>query len=97
MRYPFTLVKVKSKIGTVWQARIWDESQQKYAISRSTGVLVEGKKENRREAEDVARKIYDELPKVLSTVTQTLIPAIQTKQGNLTAASLRLPTSLYDV
>jgi len=48
-------------------------------------VLVEGKKGNRREAEDVARKIYDELPKVLSPVTQTLIPATQTQQGNLTS------------
>jgi len=72
MRYSFTLVKVKSKIGTIWHARFWDENLKKYAHSRSTGVLVEGKKENRREAEEVARKILAENSETKSTATITL-------------------------
>ena len=60
MRYPFTLYKVKSNLGIMWHARFWDESLQKYAHSRTTGVLVEGKREQRREAENTARKLYDE-------------------------------------
>jgi len=79
MRYPFTLVKVKSKAGTMWHARIWDESLQKYAHSRTTGILAEGKKERRREAEEAAKKLYDEFcitkaAEVKSAfVTQTVI------------------------
>ena len=65
MRYPFTLYKKTSKYGTtIWQARFWDETLQKYAHSRTTGVLVEGKKERRKEAEEVARKLFDELTTV---------------------------------
>ena len=60
MRYPYTLYKVKSKHGIMWHARFWDESLKKYAHSRTTGVLVEGKRENRREAEDTAKKLFDE-------------------------------------
>jgi len=65
----------------MWHARFWDETLQKYAISRSTGVLVEGKKEHRREAEEAARKIYDELaePKPKPTATQSETPAAQTQ------------------
>ena len=66
MRYPFTLVKIKSKLGTIWHARFWDEETQKYSYSRSTGIPVEGKKERRREAEEVAKKIFHELTKTLS-------------------------------
>ena len=61
MRYPFTLVKVRSNVGTMWHARFWDESLQKYSHSRTTGILAEGKKERRREAEEAAKKLYDEL------------------------------------
>jgi len=60
MRYPYTLYKVKSKLGIMWHARIWDETLKKYAHSRTTGILAEGKKENRREAEDAAKKLYAE-------------------------------------
>jgi hypothetical protein len=35
MRYP-TLYKVTSKAGTIWQARLWDDTLKKYAYSRST-------------------------------------------------------------
>ena len=61
MRRPFTLYKEVTKSGTLWYARFWDETVQKYKHSRSTGVLVEGKKERRYEAEEAAKKIYDEL------------------------------------
>ena len=60
MRYPYTLFKVKSKLGIMWHARFWDESQLRYAHSKTTGVLVEGKREARREAEGAAKKLYDE-------------------------------------
>jgi hypothetical protein len=60
MRYPFTLVKIKSKIGAMWHVRFWDETLQKYAYSRTTGILAEGKKEHRREAEEAAKKLYEE-------------------------------------
>ena len=63
MRYPFTLVKIKSKVGTMWHARFWDESLQKYAHSRTTGILAEGKKEHHREAGEVAKKLYAEFAK----------------------------------
>jgi integrase len=67
MRYPFTLYKKSYNNGvSIWQARFWDESLQKYFYSRSTGVIAEGKKEHRREAEDVAKKLYAELTGIKS-------------------------------
>jgi integrase len=85
MRYPFTLVKIKSKVGTMWHARFWDESLQKYAHSHTTGILVEGKKEHRREAEEVARKLYEEFTEAKPTEpqpieTQPNSPTAQTTQ-----------------
>ena len=65
MRYPFTLYKKKSINGTMWHARFWDEGLKRYAHSRTTGVLVEGKREQRREAEEAARKL---VPIVLETI-----------------------------
>ena len=61
MRRPFTLYKENTKSGTFWYARFWDDASQRYKHSRSTGVLVEGKKERRYEAEEAARKIFEEL------------------------------------
>jgi integrase len=61
MRRPFTLYKENTKSGTFWYARFWDEESQKYKHSRSTGVLVEGKKERRFEAEEAARKLIPEV------------------------------------
>jgi len=72
MRYPFTLYKVNSKNGTMWHARLWDEGLQKYAHSRTTGVLVEGKRQNRREAEDAARKLYEEFSVLPPAVSQPI-------------------------
>jgi hypothetical protein len=39
MRRPFTLYKEKTKSGTFWYARFWDEAAMKYKHSRSTGIL----------------------------------------------------------
>lgn len=89
MRRPFTLYKENTKSGIVWYARFWDETARKYKHSRSTGVLVEGKKERRYEAEEAARKLYAELAPINfcksnsanKTVTQNpviAIPEIQT-------------------
>jgi integrase len=76
MRYPFTLYKVTSKAGTIWHARLWDNNLNKYAYSRTTGIPVEGKRERRKEAEDVARKIYEELSaQIVPAPTVTLTPA----------------------
>jgi hypothetical protein len=58
MRCPFTLYKERTSSGLVWYARFWDAEAKKYSQSRSTGVLVEGKRERRREAEDVARNMF---------------------------------------
>ena len=89
MRYPFTLVKIKSKSGTIWHARFWNEETQKYNYSRSTGVQVEGKREHRREAEIEAQKIYGEITATKSSVTNT--PAIKdipaTPKENTVAAT----------
>jgi len=59
----------------MWHARFWDEELQRYAHSRTTGVLVEGKKEQRREAEEAARKL---IPLVNEAKT-TAQPKAQTK------------------
>jgi len=80
MRYPFTLYKVKSTNGIMWHARLWDETLQRYAHSRTTGVLVEGKREQRREAEDTARKLYDEF-----IAAQSSLPPPQPSQAIPTA------------
>ena len=64
MRQSFTLYKEKTKSGTLWYARYWDEAARKYKYSRSTGVKVEGKKERRREAEDAARILLETIPAI---------------------------------
>jgi len=74
MRRPFTLYKENTKSGTFWYARFWDETVQKYKHSRSTGILVEGKKERRYEAEEAARKLLDELTVALSTAAPLTTP-----------------------
>jgi integrase len=55
---PFSLVKHLQKDGSfVWYARFWDEVNQRYSKTRTTGVLVEGKKERRDEAFSAAIQI----------------------------------------
>jgi hypothetical protein len=41
----------------VWYAHFWDPAAKRYAVTRSTGVFVEGKKQRRYEAEQAARKM----------------------------------------
>ena len=85
MRYPFTLYKKQSKIGIMWHARIWDETLQRYANSRTTGVLAAGKKENRREAEEAARKLYDEFFANKAREQNIITPLTQVFQSTPTA------------
>jgi len=54
---PLTLFKKQTGKGAIWYARFWDEMSGKYALKRSTGILAEGKKERRREAERKAWKM----------------------------------------
>ncbi len=58
---PYSLLKKESKSGLVWHVRFWNEKTRKYSIVRSTGILVEGKKERRAEAEKVAREILESI------------------------------------
>jgi hypothetical protein len=80
MRRPFTLYKEITKSGTIWYARFWDEAIQKYKHSRSTGILVEGKKERRYEAEEAARKLYEGFTATKLTVSQPNTPTTQTSK-----------------
>ncbi|MDR1253001.1 MAG: hypothetical protein LBK62_12700, partial [Treponema sp.] len=52
---PFTLYLKETRAGPVWYARFWDKNARRYAVSRSTGILAEGKKLRRYEAEQAAR------------------------------------------
>ena len=64
MRKP-TLYKHR---GT-WYARFWNVNEGKYR-SKSLGVLVEGKKERRREAEEIAKQFSDEMEKPVAIIQQ---------------------------
>lgn len=61
MRNPFSLYKKQTKQGIVWHVRFWDDKAGKYTVKRSTGILAEGKKERRREAEQKARQMLPEI------------------------------------
>jgi integrase len=61
MRCPYTLYKEKTQKGLVWYSRFWDEVAKKYTVARSLGILVEGKRERRREAEDTARAMASQI------------------------------------
>ena len=61
MRCPFTLFKKKTGIGLVWYVRFWNEKAQKYSETRSTGIIAEGKKERKREAELKANEMLSEI------------------------------------
>jgi integrase len=50
MRRPFTLYKKETQTGLTWYARFWNERARKYTETRSTGVLVSGKKGRQQEA-----------------------------------------------
>jgi integrase len=52
----------KSSAG-IWQARFWNPDEKRYSISRSLGVVAEGKKQRRREAEERAAILAMEIQK----------------------------------
>ncbi|MDR1252125.1 MAG: site-specific integrase, partial [Treponema sp.] len=58
---PFTLYRKETQTGPVWYVRFWNETARRYAVTRSTGVPVEGKRQHRYEAEETARKM---LPRI---------------------------------
>lgn len=45
----------------MWYARYWDPSLMRYSVTRSTNVLVEGKRERKAEAEECARAMLPEI------------------------------------
>jgi len=91
MRYPYTLFKVKSKLGIMWHARFWDETLKKYAHSKTTGILAEGRKENRREANDVAKRLYNEfITQKQETETKLILQATHPKPAVKTVANTPL-------
>jgi len=57
MRCPFCVFKRKTEKGAVWYARFWDDKAGKYAVTRSTGIIAEGKKERRREAMEMLSEV----------------------------------------
>jgi len=60
-RKSFTLFKKETRSGAIWYVRFWDKTAQRYTVTRSTGVYVEGKRQRRYEAELAAR---DMLPNI---------------------------------
>jgi len=61
MRCPFSLYKKQTGSGLTWYVRFWNEKAQKYTLTRSTEIIVEGKKERKREAELKAQKILSDI------------------------------------
>jgi hypothetical protein len=77
MRNPYTLFKKKTGIGLVWYARFWNEKSQKYSETRSTGIIVEGKKERKREAELKANEMLKEIRFGKDTADQSLLSYLE--------------------
>jgi integrase len=53
----YSLFRKQTRSGTVWYVKFWDNVACRYGSVKSTGILVEGKRERRREAEDAAQKL----------------------------------------
>jgi hypothetical protein len=53
----FALYRKETRAGPVWYARFWDGNTLRYALTRSTGILAEGKRQRRYEAEQAAREM----------------------------------------
>ncbi len=85
-RKPFTLYRKETQAGIIWYARFWDESTRRYAVTRSTGVPVEGKKQRRYEAEQAAREM-------LSTIR--FVPIAPEKSFIQYVSDFWLPDSPY--
>ena len=64
----------ETQTGLVWYARFWDETSRRYAATRSTCILVEGKKYRRYEAEQAAREL---LAKIRFTPDKYDVPFTQ--------------------
>jgi len=54
---PYSLFKKNQKNGIYWYVRFWNEAEDRYSVIRATGIKVEGKRENRAAAENVAREM----------------------------------------
>jgi len=54
---PYSLFKKSQKNGIYWYVRFWNEAEARYSVIRATGIKVEGKRENRADAENVAREL----------------------------------------
>jgi integrase len=76
-RKPFTLYQRETQKGTVWYVRFWDETVQRYAVTRSTGVLVGGKKKRRYEAEQAAREMLPRIEFAPATVEKSFIQYVK--------------------
>ena len=53
----YCLFKKQTPSGKVWYVKFWDKNSCCYGSVKSTGISVEGKRERRREAENVAQKL----------------------------------------
>lgn len=63
----YNLYKKPCKDGTsLWYVRYWDPSLMRYTVTRSTGIVVEGKRERKAEADERAREM---LPNIKFKVT----------------------------
>lgn len=58
---PYSLFKKPSSdcSASTWYARFWDAENKRYFATRSTGILEEGKRERRAEAERIARNMVE--------------------------------------
>jgi integrase len=56
----FSLIKKQTPAGRVWYVKFWDVVTRRYGSVKSTGILAEGKRERRREAEAAARAMFDD-------------------------------------
>jgi integrase len=64
MRSDYVIYKAQYAGRKYWRGRFsWDEKSGKYLTSRDLGIPVEGRRERRREAEDAAERIAEELRK----------------------------------
>lgn len=85
-RRPFTLYRKETQTGPIWYARFWDETARRYAVTRSTGIPVEGKRQRRYEAEQAAREMLGNIQ---------FIPAAPEKSFVQYVADFWLPDSPY--
>jgi hypothetical protein len=75
-RKPFTLYQKETQTGLVWYARFWDETTRRYAVTRSTSIPVEGKKQRRYEAEQAAREMLPNIQFIPVAPEKTFIQYI---------------------